>query len=360
MSASLRRSIRPRRVLAVAGLTAGVAATWRWVRRRGRLLEPVAADLRSPVLYVPLSIGNPVSLRLVRALPVPSPPVPARVRVEERTIPTEAGHPLRVLIYERPDRARPSGALLWIHGGGLVMGTPEQGNVVCGRWADELDLVVVSVDYRLAPEDPFPAGLEDCYTALSWLGNTAGPLGVDPTRVAVGGDSAGGGLAAALSQLARDRGGPAICFQLLEYPMLDDRTVLRADHEGRGVFIWTAQDNRFGWTAYLGEAPSLARAPRYAAPARTDDLAGLPPAWIGVGDLDLFHDEDVDYARRLVDAGVDGALHVEPGMYHGADSILAGAPTAKRFRDQMTAALAAGLGDPAGGVDPAGRPRSPD
>ena len=160
----------------------------------------------------------------------------------------------------------------------------------------------------------------------------------------MGGDSAGGGLAAALCQLARDRGGPAVCFQLLNYPMLDDRTVLRTDHQGRGTFIWTPASNRFGWSAYLGHAPSPADAPDHAAPARTADLAGLPPAWIGVGDLDLFHDEDVDYATRLEAARVPCELHVERGMFHGADQFLMKAPRMQAYRDRMVAALGGAIG----------------
>jgi acetyl esterase/lipase len=226
----------------------------------------------------------------------------------------------------------------------MVLGAPEQGHVLCSRWAAELGVLVVSVDYRLAPEDPFPAGLEDCYSALQWLHDEAGSTGVDPARIAVGGDSAGGGLSAALSQLARDRNGPAICFQLLEYPMLDDRTVLRAGTEGRGRFLWTPESNRFAWTAYLGRSPIEGDAPLYAAPARTEDVSGLPPAWVGVGDLDLFHDEDVAYAERLRVAGVPCELDVVPGMYHGADSIMPSRPTSRSFRDRMTAALAAGVG----------------
>ncbi|MGZ7014624.1 MAG: alpha/beta hydrolase [Acidimicrobiales bacterium] len=336
-----RRSILP---LALAATAAGAVVTARTVRRRGPELAPVADDLRTPVLYLPLSLRGPVGLRLMRALPAPERGIVPSVDVVSRTIPTSDGHPLRAVLYERSGRNRPRGALLWIHGGGMVLGAPEQGHDLCSRWADELGLLVASVDYRLAPEHPCPAGLEDCYRALCWLHDQADVLGVDAERIAVGGDSAGGGLAAALSQMARDRGGPAIRFQLLEYPMLDDRTVLRTDHRGTGAFVWTPRSNRFAWTAYLGHAPTVGGAPPYAAPARTDDLTGLPPAWVGVGDLDLFHDEDVDYARRLTEAGVACELHVEPGMYHGADSVLAAAPTSRSVRDRMTAALAAGLG----------------
>jgi acetyl esterase/lipase len=301
------------------------------------------ADLRTPILYLPMSLRSEGVLRALRSLPAPVLSTPPRVEVGSRTIITDAGDQLRVVTYQRADRPRPGGALLWIHGGGMVLGTPEQGHPLCGRWADELGVLIVSIDYRLAPEHPFPDGLEDCYAALAWLHDEAADLKVDTERIAVGGDSAGGGLAAALSQMARDRGGPGICFQLLEYPMLDDRTVLRPDHSGTGAFVWTPASNRFAWTAYLGRPPIAGVAPTYAAPARTEDLAGLPPAWVGVGELDLFHAEDVDYADRLRSSGVACELHVEPGMYHGADAIRAKASTSMRFRDRMTAALAAGL-----------------
>lgn len=344
MTSTARRWVRmPRVAVPMVAATAAAAAVRAVVRRRP-LVAPVSVDLRSPVLYLPLSLRSERVLGVVRSLPVPTLPTPPDVEIGSRTIPTSEGGEVRLVTYERRDRARPGPALVWIHGGGLVLGTPEQGHPLCGRWADELGLLVVSVDYRLAPEHPFPDGLEDCYAALRWVHDEADALGVDAARIAVGGDSAGGGLAAALAQLARDRQGPAIAFQLLEYPMLDDRTVLRRDHGGRGAFVWTNASNEFGWTAYLGHRPVEADAPRYAAPARTVDLGGLPPAWIGVGDLDLFHDEDVAYARRLREAGVEVELDVEPGMYHGADAIRPGAATTRGFRDRMTAALAAGVG----------------
>ena len=340
---SNRRGRRGRLVVPAAALLAAGAIARSMLRRRPAI-APVVADLRTPLLYLPLSIRSESVVRAIRSLPVPVPPTPPGLAIESRTIPSHAGDPLRVVTYERTDRPRPTGALLWIHGGGMVIGVPEQGHALCTRWADELGILVVSVDYRLAPEHPFPDGLDDCYAALRWVHDQADALGVDPGRIAVGGDSAGGGLAAALSQMARDRGGPDIRFQLLEYPMLDDRTVLRQDHAGTGAFVWTPASNRFGWTAYLGRPPRAADAPLYAAPARTEDLTGLPPAWVGVGGLDLFHAEDVEYADRLRSAGVTCDLYVEPGMYHGADSVRPKAPTSKRFRDVMTAALAAGLG----------------
>jgi acetyl esterase/lipase len=191
----------------------------------------------------------------------------------------------------RPASARPrTPALLWIHGGGMVLGDAAQDSRFCRRIAEQLNIVVVSVEYRLAPEHPFPTPLEDCYAALRWLARQAD---VDPARIAVGGASAGGGLAAALALLAKERGEIRPVLQLLSYPMLDDRTTTRTDIDPRSLRVWSPYSNRFGWSAYLGPATADGNVPPLAAPARYDDLSGLPPAWIGVGTNDLFHDEDV-------------------------------------------------------------------
>ncbi|WP_129788154.1 alpha/beta hydrolase [Promicromonospora panici] len=249
----------------------------------------------------------------------------------------------------RPASVRPrTPALLWIHGGGMVLGDAAQDSAFCRRMADELGIVVVSVEYRLAPQHPFPAPLEDCYTALQWL---ARQPDVDPARIAVGGESAGGGLAAALTLLAKERGEIRPVLQLLSYPMLDDRTTTRTDVDPRRLRIWSPASNRFGWRGYLGSAASdgasagasdgasAGNVPPLAAPARYDDLSGLPPAWIGVGTNDLFHDEDVTYARRLQEAGVATTLHIVPGAYHNFDSIEAGAAVSQAFLRARTAAL---------------------
>jgi acetyl esterase/lipase len=178
----------------------------------------------------------------------------------------------------------------------------------------------VSVDYRLAPETPFPGPVEDCYAALVWLHEQAKLLGVDPARIAIGGESAGAGLAAALGLLARDRGKAPVAFQMLIYPMLDDRTGATSDpHPYSGEFIWTAESNRFGWASLLGGAPGGGDVSRYAAPARAENLAGLPPTFIAVGGLDLLLEEDLEFARRLTRAGVLTELHVYPGAYHAPD-----------------------------------------
>jgi acetyl esterase/lipase len=322
-------------VAALGGLvTLGV------LRRRPKLAN-VAAELRSPALYVPMSLRSDRSLRLGRTMMAKTPQRPLAPGVERRVeqVPADGPQPaVPVVVYELAGRARPSGALVWIHGGGLVMGTPEAGDELCGRFAAELGIVVVSVDYRLAPEHPFPAGLDDCYAALSWVHARAEDLGVDTAKVVVGGDSAGGGLAACLAQLAHDRGGPDVCFQLLQYPMLDDRTALRTDVD---ALTWTNTSNRYAWSAYLGH-PVRTDEPRpYAAAARRDDLSGLPPAWIGVGTIDLFHDECVDYAARLEAAGVDCRVHIVPGMYHAAERVVPKAPSMVAMLDDMTAALRA-------------------
>ena len=203
-------------------------------------------------------------------------------------------------------------ALLWIHGGGYVIGSAAQDDALCRRFADSLGATVASVEYRLAPQHPYPSALEDCYRALTWL---AALPAVDPERMAIGGASAGGGLAAALAMLARDRAEVRPVAQLLVYPMLDDRSV-GADLDDPGHRLWTPQSNRFGWSAYLGAAD-----PAEAVPARRDDLAGLPAAWVGVGTLDLFHDEDIAYAQRLQAAGVPCEVQVVEGAFHGFDLI---------------------------------------
>ncbi|RNM12086.1 alpha/beta hydrolase [Nocardioides pocheonensis] len=237
----------------------------------------------------------------------------------------------------RPPSPRPrTPALLWIHGGGMVLGDAAQDSDFCRRIADQLGIVVVSVEYRLAPEHPFPTPLDDCYTALRWL---ARQPDIDPARIAIGGESAGGGLAAALALLARERGEIHPVLQMLSYPMLDDRTTTRTDINPRRLRIWSPASNRFGWRSYLGPATAGGNVPPLAAPARYEDLAGLPPAWIGVGTNDLFHDEDVTYAHRLQQAGVATTLHVVPGAYHNFDSIQAKAAVSRTFLEARTAAL---------------------
>ncbi|GLY97752.1 alpha/beta hydrolase [Actinoplanes sp. NBRC 103695] len=322
-----------KRLLRNVALAAGVAAVAVGVRSylgKRRSIAMVPEDLRHPILYAPFQITSSLMVRAMRRIPVPGGPVEPGVTVDQQD---------NLFVYRPKARSVPSGALLYIHGGGYVVGHPSSYHPICSRIAAELGILVVSVNYRKAVGHPFPAGLDDCFRALTWIHEQAEALGVDPSRVAVAGDSAGGGLAAAVAQMAYDRGVP-LRFQALIYPMLDDRTVLRDDHLGTGELVWTPASNRFGWTAYLGHRPEVEEPRPYAVPARRADLAGLAPAWIGVGDLDLFHAEDVAYAGRLQIAGVPTDLVVVPGMYHGADNFLADrSETMIAFRDDMIAAL---------------------
>ena len=231
----------------------------------------------------------------------------------------------------------PTPALLWIHGGGYVIGTARQDDRLCRRFSSRLGITVASAEYRLAPEHPYPASLEDCYSALTWLVELPS---VDPRRVAIGGASAGGGLAAALALLARDRAEVTPAFQMLVYPMLDDRTSATPEHPN--YRLWDTRSNHFGWTAYLGDAD-----PQVAVPGRRDDMSGLPPAWIGVGTHDLFHDEDLDYAKRLRNAGVPCHVEIIPGVFHGFDVWAPKASVSQRFFEVQCDSLRVAL-TPAG------------
>lgn len=240
---------------------------------------------------------------------------------------------------------RPQGAtdllpcLYWMHGGGLVLGTHDGDDARFDRWCQLLRCVGVSVDYRLAPEIPYPGPLDDCYAGLAWVHAHAAEIGVDPARVGIGGASAGGGLAAGLALLARDRHEMPIAFQLLIYPMIDDRQITTSSQWLDPV--WPPSANAYGWTAYLGGAKGGPDVPVYAAPARATVLAGLPPTLISVGAIDGFSDEDIDYAVRLRHAGVPVELHVYPGAPHGYDSLAATSAIARRSLGDMEAWLAA-------------------
>ncbi|HTK09351.1 MAG TPA: alpha/beta hydrolase [Ktedonobacteraceae bacterium] len=261
------------------------------------------------------------------------------IAVSERRIPGPQGAPdVRVLVYLPKNVSTPTPGLLWIHGGGYVLGNADQARPQVQGIISATGCAVVAVDYRLAPEVPHPGPVEDCYAALKWLYTNADELGVDANRLAIGGDSAGGGLTAALALLTRDRGEVPLIFQLLIYPMLDDRTVTAADpHPYTGEYVWTADANHFGWAALLGQEPGGPDVSPYAAPARAEHLEGLPPALIGVGTLDLFLEEDLEYARRLMRAGVPTELHVYPGAFH-AFPMAADAKVSQAFiRDYLNA-----------------------
>ena len=268
------------------------------------------------------------------------PPPAAQPAYVERLVPASGHAPaVRVFVINAAAGAtRP--AILHTHGGGYVAGAALDGIHDLQELAAALDCVIVTVDYRLAPETPFPGSLEDNYAALRWLHANARELGVDRQRLAVMGESAGGGHAAMLAIAARDRREVPVMFQSLIYPMLDDRTgSTRPVAAPIGSYVWTAGSNRFGWEAFLGQKPGGRSAPAGAVPARVANLAGLPPAFIGVGAIDLFVDEDIEYARRLIAAGVATELNVVPGAFHGFDGIARDTSIAKQFTAAKIGAL---------------------
>jgi acetyl esterase/lipase len=269
----------------------------------------------------------------------------ADVPYEQRLVSGAKGQPPVRVYLVNAGKAGSRPAIVHTHGGGYIAGTALGGIAGVQALCKELDCVAVTVDYRLAPETTYRGSIEDNYAALKWLHANAASLGIDPARIAVMGESAGGGHAALLAITARDRGEVRVAFQCLVYPMLDDRTGTSRKvpaHVGR--LIWTADSNRFGWQSFLGMIPGGAASPVGAVPARVADLAGLPPAFIGVGSIDLFHDEDVDYAQRLNAAGVPAELIVVPGAFHGFDGIPSGARIAARFNAAKIEALRSGLG----------------
>lgn len=242
--------------------------------------------------------------------------------IEERQIGSPEGHDITVLIHRpRGSTGTRRPAVLHMHGGGYVLGSARLMLAGAHQMAIDADCVVVSVDYRLAPGTRHPGPLEDCYTALKWLHDNADLLNVDHARIAVAGESAGGGLAAATALLARDRGEIRLIHQHLIYPMLDDRTCTRETHPHAGQVVWTPASNRFGWAALLDCEPGSDDVSPYAAAARAEDLTGLPNTYLHVGALDLFIEENMDYARRLIRAGVPTELHVFAGAYHGFDLV---------------------------------------
>ncbi len=252
--------------------------------------------------------------QLLASMPTPEHP---NVGSDDRMIPGPAGEPeVGVRVY-RPVAA--DGALpgvLFIHGGGMVLGDVAGEDAVAAMISEQVGAVVVSVEYRLAPEHPYPAPVEDCYAALLWTAANTAELGIDPDRLALYGGSAGGGLVLATALLARDRSGPAIRFMMPIYPMIDDTNTTPSSHEITDIGIWDRDGNIEAWDWYLGGKP----ADQYAAPARAEDLAGLPPAFIDVGTVDMFRDEDIAFAQRLIQAGVPCQLQINPGSYHASET----------------------------------------
>ncbi len=255
--------------------------------------------------------------------------------IKEWTVPGPAGAPDVSLLVCRPAAAMtPTPAIYHIHGGGMVVGNCRTGLPGMLDLAEELGMAVVSVEYRLAPETPHPGPVEDCYAGLVWCAAHAGEQGIDPGRIVLIGASAGGGLAAGVALMARDRGGPAVFGQLLMCPMIDDRNDTPSAVQMAGLGVWDRTSNETGWNALLGDARGTDDVSPYAAPARAADLSGLPPAFIDVGSAETFRDEDVRYASRIWQAGGSAELHVWPGGFHGFAGM---APQAAISRDAQAA-----------------------
>ncbi|MGB8857813.1 MAG: alpha/beta hydrolase [Ilumatobacteraceae bacterium] len=276
--------------------------------------------------------------RLMSMLTSAPPELPSSVVIDDHHVAAADGHQILVRLY-RPRQARAaSPCLYWMHGGGLVLGNVAMDDARCAEIVERLHIVIASVEYRLAPAFPYPVPLDDCYAGLEWLFGAAGELGLDAARIAIGGDSAGAGFAAALALLARDRGQLRPCFQLLRYPMIDDRNTTPSSHEVTDLRVWNRSANLVGWEAYLGADAGTKGVTPYAAAARATDLAGLPPAFVTVGELDMFLDEDIDYARRLIAAGVSTELHVYGKCIHGSGALVPHAEASQRWkRDEIDA-----------------------
>lgn len=290
--------------------------------------------------WIPRFSFGPRLTRLMQKAKPRVPDAPDDVVIEDVTVPGPDGAgPVSLRVYGPRSLRAPSPALFWIHGGGYISGSPEQDEASSIGFARTLGITVVALRYRLAPTHPSPAALDDAYAGLRWVFEQAEARGIDVSRIAVGGASAGGGLAAGLVLYAHDRGEVRPAFQLLVYPMLDDRTVTRTDMDTRNVRIWSTGSNRFGWTSYLGAEPGSDGISPYAAPARRDDLTGLPPAWIGVGTLDLFHDEDLVYAERMLASGVECEVVTIPGAPHGFDAVFRKANVSREFWRTQAEAL---------------------
>ncbi|MDX3533509.1 alpha/beta hydrolase [Streptomyces sp. MB09-01] len=286
-------------------------------------------------LLAPIDLSDPVTARKTfaeRAAAAPAPDT-SDMEVEDRTVSADPDVPVRIY---RPDGAR--GAVVWLHGGGGVFGDLDTEHPWAARIADLSGAVVISVGYRLAPEHPFPAALDDAYAVLNWTAGHADELGVDPARIAVGGHSAGANLAAATALRARDEQGPAIRFQLLNQPGLDDRQETWSARNFTDTPWFNRDQIATAWRHYLGSRPATP----YGAPARAADLSGLPPAYIATAEFDPNRDEDIDYARRLLQAGVSVELHQWPGTFHGSQAILS-AEVSQRQNAELAAALRRGL-----------------
>ena len=293
------------------------------------LLDP---DVEAGAALVPFDELNAEILATLRPFFAAPPPSSDTVDRTEHVVPGEPGVPVRV--HRAKGAAGVLPCLYSIHGGGYVIGSNTMDDPQLEQWCPKLGIVGVSVDYRLAPDTPYPGPLEDCYRGLVWTYEHADELGIDPDCIGVMGVSAGGGLAAALALLARDRGEVPIAFQLLDSPMIDDRQTT-ASSRLDDLAVWSRGSNTFGWKSYLGDLYGRDDIPATATPTRATDLSGLPPALVSVGAVDGFRDEDIDYAVRLNQAGVPTELHVYPGGCHGFNVLAPDAEISQRCTRNM-------------------------
>jgi acetyl esterase/lipase len=302
-------------------------------------LAPMAAAMAD---MVPPPVGDVASrrpvLETVMAQTAALQSMPTDVKITDLHTTTDDGAQILLRWYVK-DGETAGPAVLYLHGGGMISGTVDVYDAPVARYVTHSGVSMLAVDYRLAPEHPYPVPVEDCYAGLGWLAGHASELRIDPARIAVMGDSAGGGLAAAVALMARDRGGPRLAAQILIYPMLDDRNTT-PDPEIAPFAVWSYDDNITAWAALLGEAIGGPDVPAYAAPARASDLSGLPACYIEVGQLDIFRDENLTYALRLGQAGVPVEFHLHPGVPHEFDFLAPDTAAARRVIADRVRALA--------------------